>query len=171
MKKLTLKNTLLATILLSATHSAFASDDVFQVAIIKGAIGTEEITKGKLESGIKKLTENEKSQDFYANKMNLCVAYLQSNVTHSDKSETACTDAIDSLESAKRQSTKVRYLTSLNYSNRGVARFRKNQLTAALEDFELAVNINDNAITAGNLQKLKQLLPINQIENSTELSD
>jgi hypothetical protein len=75
------------------------------------------------------------------------------------------------LESVKRQSNKVRYLTALNYSNRGVARYRKNQLEAALTDFELAVKIDNNEITVSNLRKIKQLLPLEQVESATELSD
>lgn len=171
MNKSILKNTLLATLLLSAPHSTLASEAIFQVAVVEGALGTQEITKGNLASGIKKLTASEQSKSFYANKMNLCVAYLQSDANQSDKSESACTAAIDSLTSAKPQSAKVRYLTSLNYSNRGVARFRKNQLTAALKDFELAVNINDNSITSGNLQKFKQFSVTEQVATTTELSD
>ncbi|MFT6586352.1 MAG: hypothetical protein ACJAUY_000380 [Cognaticolwellia sp.] len=171
MKKTILTNALLATLLLSTSHSTLASNSIFQVAIVKGAIGTTDLAQGKVESGIKKLTASEKSQDFYANKMNLCVAYLQSDFTHSNKSESACTEAISSLESVKRQSNKVRYLTALNYSNRGVARYRKNQLDAALTDFELAVKIDNNEITVSNLRKIKQLLPLEQVESATELSD
>lgn len=169
MKKLTLKNTLLATLLLSATHTTFANDEIFQVAIVKGAIGTSDLTEGKIESGIKKLTASKKNQDFYANKMNLCVAYLQSK--HSDKTETVCTEAITSLESVEHKSKKVKYLTALNYSNRGVARYRKNQITAALKDFEFAVEMDKNPITSGNLQKFKRLLPTQQVESTSELSD
>ncbi|ASP48438.1 hypothetical protein [Cognaticolwellia beringensis] len=171
MKKLTLKNTLLATLLLSATHTTFANDEIFQVAIVKGAIGTSDLTEGKVESGIKKLTANKKNQDFYANKMNLCVAYLQSKSKHSDKTETVCTEAITSLESVEHKSNRVKYLTALNYSNRGVARYRKNQITAALKDFEFAVEMDKNPITSGNLQKFKRLLPIQQVESTSELSD
>jgi hypothetical protein len=169
-KAMIIKN-LLATLLLSATHITLASDAIFQVAVVKDAIGTADITKGKLASGIKKLTEDEKNQSFYANKMNLCVAYLQSTSELNDKSESTCTEAINSLEAMKRQSSRVRYLISLNYSNRGVARYRKNQLTKALKDFEFAVIIDDNSITSGNLQKFKQLLPIDQAESATALSD
>ncbi|TWX72776.1 tetratricopeptide repeat protein [Colwellia sp. C1TZA3] len=169
MNKTILKNTLLATLLLSTSHTTLANAAIFQVAVVKGAMGTADISKGKVESGISKLIASESSKDFYDRKMNLCVAYLQS--TQSNKSELACTEAIDSIKSITRQSSKVRYLTSLNYSNRGVARYKKNQLTAALEDFELAVSIDNNPITVGNLQKIKQLLPINKVEKITALSD
>jgi hypothetical protein len=169
MNKTMLKNTLLATLLLSTTHATLANEAIFQVAVVKGAMGTADITKGEVALGIKKLTASESSKDFYDRKMNLCVAYLQS--TQSNKSESACTEAIDSIESIKRQNSKVRYLTSLNYSNRGVARYKKNQLTAALNDFEFAVTIDDNPITAGNLQKIRQLLPVNNVEKMAALSD
>jgi hypothetical protein len=139
------------------------------VAVIKGAMGTADITKGEVALGIKKLTTSESSKDFYDRKMNLCVAYLQS--TQSNKTESACTEAIDSIKSIKRQSSKVRYLTSLNYSNRGVARYKQNHLSAALKDFEFAVTIDNNPITAGNLQKIRQFLPVNKVEKIAELSD
>jgi len=170
MNKSIFKSTLLAT-LLSTSCATLADDSIFQVAVVKGAIGTLDLTEGKVESGIKKLMASDKSKSFYANKMNLCVAYLQSKSEHSDKSELACTEAIDSLESVKHQSSKVRYLTALNYSNRGVARVRKSQLTAALKDFEFAVEIDDNPITVGNLQKFKRLLPTEQVDTAIELSD
>ncbi|MBA6327050.1 hypothetical protein H4J46_03650 [Colwellia sp. MB02u-6] len=169
MNKAILKNTLVATLLLSTTHATLANEAIFQVAVVKGAMGTADITKGEVALGIKKLTANENGKDFYDRKMNLCVAYLQS--TQSNKSESACTEAIGSIESIERQSSKVRYLTSLNYSNRGVARYKQNQLIAALKDFELAVTIDDNPITAGNLQKIKQLLPVIKVEKITALSD
>ena len=169
MNKTMLKNTLLATLLFSTTHVTLANDAIFQVAVIKGAMGTADITKGEVALGIKKLTTSESSKDFYDRKMNLCVAYLQS--TQSNKTESACTEAIDSIESIKRQSSKVRYLTSLNYSNRGVARYKQNHLSAALKDFEFAVTIDNNPITAGNLQKIRKFLPVNKVEKIAELSD
>lgn len=169
MNKTMLKNTLFATLLLSTTHATLANEAIFQVAVVKGSIGTADITKGEVALGIKKLTASESSKDLYNRKMNLCVAYLQS--AQSNKSESACTEAINSIESIKRQTSKVRYLTSLNYSNRGVARYKQNQLTAALKDFEFAVTIDNNPITAGNLQKIRQFLPINKVEKIAALSD
>ena len=169
MNKTILKTTLLATLLLSTSPATLANEGIFQVAVVKGSIGTADITKGEVALGIKKLTASESSKDFYDRKMNLCVAYLQS--AQSNKSESACTEAINSIESIKHQNSKVRYLTSLNYSNRGVARYKQNQLTAALKDFEFAVTIDNNPITAGNLQKIKQLLPVNNVEKIAALSD
>ena len=169
MKKLILINTILATLLFSATQSALANDVKFKVAVVKGAIGSVDITQGELASGIKKLTASEKNKDFYASKMNLCVAYLQSN--YQEQSESACTAAIDSLESMQNANRKVQYLTALNYSNRGVARYRKNQLVAALADFEAAVAIDQNPITNANLASIRQLLPTTKVDTNVELSD
>ena len=76
MKKSMLTSTLLATLLLSTSYSTLASNSIFQVAVVKGAVGTTDLTEGKVESGIKKLTSSEKTQDFYANKMNLKVSAL-----------------------------------------------------------------------------------------------
>lgn len=148
---------------------ALASDATFKVAIVKDAVGSKDIALGKIKSGLEKLNANNKSQEFYANHMSLCVAYLQSN--DQNKSESACTAAIVSLESLPQVSSRVRYLTSLNYSNRGVARYRSNDLTAALADFESAVIIDRNPITTANLARIKQRLPALAIETTTALSD
>ena len=167
MKKTTFIKTMLTTILLGTTHSALADDALFKVAVIKGAVGTLDITQGEVESGIKKLTASKKRKDIYANKMNLCVAYLQTS--HNAKSELACTEAINSLKGIT--SPRVQYLSSLNYSNRGVARYKTNQLNAALTDFEQAVLIDNNPITASNLKRIKLLLLADSTDNSATLSD
>ena len=109
MNKIRLKKIILATLLLTNSYTTLANDNKFQLAIVKGAVGTSEISEGKVESGIKKLVASNKKQDFYANKMNLCVAYLQAKSQPSDKTEAACTEAITSLESIKHQNSKVNF--------------------------------------------------------------
>ena len=148
---------IISTLLLSNTLMALASDAPFKVAIVKDALGSKDIALGEIKLGIDKLSASKKSQTFYANKMSLCVAYLQAN--YSEKSESACTAAIISVESFPQVSSSVRYLTSLSYSNRGVARYKNNDLTAALNDFESAVIIDENPITIANLAIMKQRLP------------
>jgi tetratricopeptide (TPR) repeat protein len=169
MNKSLFKKTILTTLLLSIINSAAANDTTFKVAVVKGAIGTVDITKGEIASSIEKLTTNKKYKEFYASKMNLCVAYLQSN--ENSKSESACTSAIKSLESMPETKKRVKYLTALNYSNRGVARFRQNQLTQALSDFEAAVAIDNNPITSNNLVHMRLQLPISNTEPTAELSE
>lgn len=169
MTKSILKNTLLATLLLSTTNLAMASESIFKVAVVKGAIGTVDITKGEFESSIKKVTSNKTYKEFYTSKMNLCVAYLQLN--DNTKSEPACTAAIESLEEMSKSNKGGKYLTALNYSNRGVAKYRKNQLTAALKDFETAVAIDNNSITKSNLVNMRLQLAETPMDNMSELSD
>lgn len=169
MKKSILKSTLLATVLLSASNLTIASESAFKVAVVKGAIGSVDITKGELESSIKKVTSNTTYEEFYTSKMNLCVAYLQLNDIA--KSESACTSAIKSVEAMPESKEGVKYLTAINYSNRGVARFRKKQFSAALEDFEAAVAIDKNSITSSNLAHMRQQLPEVAMEIVSELSD
>lgn len=169
MKKTIVIGSILATLLLTTTNTASAADAKFKVAVVKGAVGSMDITQGELASGIKKLTTNTSDQDFYASKMSLCVAYLQAS--YNDKSESTCTAAINSLESLPHANGKVRYLTALNYSNRGVARYRKNQLTAALADFNTAVAIDQNPITNANLASMRKLLPAAKVETVAELAD
>ena len=169
MKKTIFISSILATLLLTTTNPVSAADAKFKVVVVKGAVGSVDITKGELASGIEKLTTNKSDQDFYASKMSLCVAYLQAR--YNDKSESTCTAAINSLESLPHANSKVRYLTALNYSNRGVARYRKNQLTAALEDFQTAVAIDQNPITNDNLASMRKLLPTAKVETVTELAD
>ena len=169
MKKAIFISSILATLLLTTTNSASAAEAKFKVAVVKGAIGSVDIAKGELASSIEKLTTNKKDNDFYASKMSLCVAYLQAS--YNTESESTCTSAINSLESLGHANSKVRYLTALNYSNGGVARYRKNQLTAALKDFEVAVAIDQNPITSANLASIRKLLPITSVDTVTELSD
>lgn len=169
MNKSLFKNTILTTLLLSAMGSATASETAFKVAVVKGAVGTVDLTKGEIATSIEKLTANKMHKEFYANKMNLCVAYLHSE--DNAKSESACTSAIKSLESMPKSKDRVKYLTALNYSNRGVARFKQKQLTAALSDFEAAFAIDNNPITSNNLVHMRQQLPVSNDESMVELSD
>ncbi|MCI2283866.1 hypothetical protein L3081_11230 [Colwellia sp. MSW7] len=173
MNKSLFKNTILTTLLLStmgsATVSATSSETAFKVAVVKGAVGTVDLTKGEIATSIQKLTANKMKKEFYANKMNLCVAYLHSD--DNAKSESACTSAIKSLESMPKSKDRVKYLTALNYSNRGVARFKQKQLTAALSDFEAAFAIDNNPITSSNLVNMRQQFPASNDESVAELSD
>ena len=54
---------------------------------------------------------------------------------------------------------------------RGVARCRKNLLTAALADFKAAVAIDQNPITNANLASMRKLLPAAKVETVAELAE
>lgn len=169
MKKTIFIKTLLATALLSTAHTVLADESIFKVAVIQGSVGTEEIAKGEVATGIQKLNAAKRGQDLYAKNMNLCAAYLQ--LEPSVQSELACTEAIKSLKSKSGMNSKVKYLTSLNYSNRGVARYKKNQMTEALQDFKQAVLIDNNPITVSNLKRMQLLMPVESVDSSELLSD
>ncbi len=169
MIKFILKSTLLTTLLISSSVSAVASELAFQVAIVKDATGSKDIMKGNVEAGIKELTERFTSAHSYANKMSLCVAYLKSS--RAEESESACTDAITSIDSLALTSKKALYLKSLNYSNRGVSRYKNGDFDAALADFEVAISIDNNLTTKNNLLFIQQILSDMKIEPSIVVSD
>lgn len=148
---------------------AFANEPAFQVAVVKGAIGSNDIMKGNIESGIKKLTGRFHSDNSYEKKMSLCVAYLKSNSAQA--SESACTAAITSIDSLASTSKKALYLRSLNYSNRGVSRYKSANLNGALSDFKTAILIDSNPTTEINLKFIEQILSDIKIENTVKLSD
>ena len=151
---MTIKNmsykALAATIAISCSASAMAEISTFKVAVIKDTTASQEIISGDLEASITQLTLNNKNT--FENNTGLCVAYLKSK--NVEKSESACTAAIESISSVGYDKKKT-YLQSLSYSNRAIARYLKNDFTGAMDDLSVATSINSNTITAGNLQLLK----------------
>lgn len=141
---------LAATIAISCSASAMAEISTFKVAVIKDTTASQEIISGDLEASITQLTLNNKNT--FENNTGLCVAYLKSK--NVEKSESACTAAIESISSVGYDKKKT-YLQSLSYSNRAIARYLKNDFTGAMDDLSVATSINSNTITAGNLQLLK----------------
>lgn len=169
MSKIILKKLLLSTLIATSSISAFAGKPVFQVAIVKDAVASNDIVKGDVESGLKKLTTRAKSNNSYDKKMGLCVAYLQSN--NSQASESACTNAIYSIDELALYTKKALYLKSLNYSNRGVSRYKNADFDGALSDFSTAVAIDNNATTENNLAFIRQIMSDMKVENTAPLSD
>ena len=88
--------------------------------------------------------------------MNLCVAYSQTGKTK--KSEATCTAEINSAEAINSHNEKALYLKSLSYNNRGVSRYKNNDISGALADLNVAVLIDPNDITISNLSTVKQYL-------------
>jgi hypothetical protein len=136
--------------MISNSTSSFASQRTLQVAIVKGAIGNDNILSGDLESGIKKLKRRSLPLNNYDKNMGLCVAYLKNN--NPVLSESACTSAIESISSKNLTSSHSLYLKAITYSNRGVARYLKNDLVGAMSDLTIAKSIDANNITKGNFK-------------------
>ena len=163
---------IVTSLVLFSSVSAFAETLTFKVAVIEGATATKEIVAGDLINSIEKLANKNMVKNTFENNTNLCVSYLQSN--NNDKSESACTAAIKSIESMRLHNKEVRtsykkikYLKSLSYSNRGIARYLNNDFSGAIEDLMVATAINSNPITTNNLHLLRKLPDeVNEITSS-----
>lgn len=159
----------LAGVVLSSSVSAFAADTAFKVAVIKDTTATEEILAGDLNKSIETLTSKTRVKNTFEHNTSLCVAYLQSDYT--EKSESACTAAIESIESASPYSKKHSYLESISYSNRAIARYLNSDFSGAMDDLNLALSINENSVTSGNLKLLKSKLLDDDSSTASLISD
>ena len=100
--------------------------------------------------------------------MGLCVASIK--LSRFEEASTACTDAINAIEmsdSTLGRGRHGKYLKSIAYSNRGIARYLANDDTAAMTDFTTALMLNDNAIVKNNASTLKASLSIDNGEYSS----
>jgi hypothetical protein len=152
--KSTLLTSLLTTLVLSNPVLAFENKTALKVAVVKYAMGSNDIVKGDFTTGIKKLNRLRKDEDSFGSNMSLCVAYLQSD--DAMQSESACTAAINSAQKINLKTDKAYYLKSLSYNNRGISRYINNDISGALSDLNAAVLIDNNTITTSNL-KIVQL--------------
>ena len=146
--------TLVMTLVASSPLMALENNSALKVAVVKDATGTQDIVKGNFNSSIKKLTRRHKTENSYNSNMSLCVAYLQAD--NKKQSELACTAAINNVEAMDLTNTNGLYLKSLSYSNRGISRYKNNDLSGALADLNQAILIDENTITLGNLKIIKQ---------------
>jgi hypothetical protein len=161
--------TLLTTLALTGSASAIEKKPAFQVAIIKDFPGSHEISSGEFAKSIKYLTKTNVRHSSFEINMGLCVAYIKMNNT--DKSEAACTKAINDAKLSKVTSQQSTYLKAVSYSNRGISRYLENDISGAIEDLTFAATIDANAITKNNLQVVKSKLMSEEPNNLIALSD
>ncbi|GAB0109485.1 hypothetical protein [Pseudoalteromonas distincta] len=76
------------------------------------------------------------------------------------EAEAICTKAIALLKDADGSKFKVRQLTSYALSNRGVARLKAKNETAAIADLYEAVQLNKNSLVSHNLTRAKEELAL-----------
>lgn len=157
--------TLIAGLVFFGATSAWASDDMFKVAVIENATATKGLIAGNIEASIKTLKRKVRTENTFENNMSLCVAYLKSD--HIQNSESACTAAIKQVHWMGESSNNAKYLKSLSYNNRGVSRYLSKNIAGAIADFTKAESINANAITSNNLKLVNQYLAK---EDDAELS-
>jgi hypothetical protein len=132
---------IITTLVLCSSVTAVADETKFKIAVVKNAIGNK-------NSNVIAFNKN----------MDSCVALTQAKKV--DKSELACTAAINSIKSIKTNNKKAKYLESLSYSNRGISRYMNDDLVGATDDFIAAFFIDSNSVTQNNLKLIQSALSV-----------
>jgi len=153
---------------LTGSVSAVANENTFKLAIIKDYLGSREIVNGNFTKSIAYLTRKNADNSSFELNMGLCTSYIKThNINHS---ESACTAAITDLQSITADNKQVTYLKSVSYSNRGVARYLKDDFTGAIEDLITAISIDSNSITEHNLLLVKHQSNQSNQDNSDKIA-
>ena len=161
-----LLTTLISSTILAAPLTAVASETNLKVAVIKDAAASESILNGEYKEVIANLSS--KSQDFEES-TTLCVAYLKSD--NEEMSETACTAAIRSAKKLDASSKKMRYLQSISYNNRAVARYLKDDMSGAMSDLALAKSLDNNPLVQENLSLINSKVELADDTNYSTYAD
>ncbi|WP_076418986.1 hypothetical protein [Colwellia sp. UCD-KL20] len=161
-----LLTTLISSTILAAPLTAVASETNLKVAVIKDAAASESILNGEYKEVIANLSS--KSQDFEES-TTLCVAYLKSD--NEEMSETACTAAIRSAKNLDASSKKMRYLQSISYNNRAVARYLKDDMSGAMSDLALAQSLDSNPLVEENLSLINSKVELADDTNYSTYAD
>jgi len=156
--------TILGTLISISAHSIAADGlsvkteepklDGLKIAIIKNAVGSNEIIAGNYQLGLSKLTNSSDSALIgYETAMGLCAANIKLNeLITADK---ACTEAIEAISALKGRGRHREFLKAIAYSNRAVVRYLDKDKGAALEDLTSALLINDSSIIKNNIIALR----------------
>ncbi|NMP32280.1 hypothetical protein HII17_11935 [Thalassotalea sp. M1531] len=163
MKKFLAKASLLATLVSVGTSAVEATTltqpiklNGLKIAIIKNAVGTDEIISGDYSAGLSKIVATKKPElSNYDKAMGVCVASLKLNEL--DKADSACTKAIDEISAIKGRGRHGEFLKSMAYSNRAIVRYLAKDNTGALEDFTSALVVDNNSIVKDNILALKRI--------------
>ncbi|MDP4945820.1 MAG: hypothetical protein NWQ48_09925 [Alishewanella sp.] len=147
--------TRMAVVLLSSSPLlASAASTGYKMALIDNAPGAEYIQAGQYEKAIAsaQAPSQADAESFYG-QVSLCVAYSRMNEL--DLAATACDNAVYRAATLKAVTGSAkREMRALALNNRGVIKLLAGDKVAALQDFMLAVRLNDSAITAANLERL-----------------
>lgn len=140
-----------------------------RIAVVKDALGSRELSTGDYSTAANMLTKTSTTpQASYEKSMGLCVAYIK--LEQHDAANIACSDAITSLDSVKTSKSQAKYLTSIAYSNRAIAKYLAKDNQGALEDMTEALLIDNNTIVKGNLVSMKGKLFAKHDETATEFA-
>jgi hypothetical protein len=162
-------NSLAASLLCGSSLSVLANEFPFKIAVIQNAVGTKDISSGNYNKFINSQPNDDTIEGAFERNMNLCAAYI--NTAKYDKSESACTAAINTLELISLSRQKSLYLKALSFSNRGVSRYLNDDVTGSMDDFTTAILADGNTITKSNLKIAKHGLLKEEEKSAVALSD
>ena len=163
-KKLTYKS-LLASTFIVASVGAFANlnetpapsynnlSSAFKIAIVKNAVGTDDILDGNYNESLTRLNAvSLTSEDAFDKAMGVCVANLK--MGKYEVAEKACSTAIIHIEATGNDYRHTRYLKSIAYSNRGIVNHFLGSKADAFSDFNAALSYDANDVVMENLKAL-----------------
>lgn len=148
--------------LISTTTMASDNLNGLRIAVIKDALGSDEILNGHYSSAMTRLAEANTTGDF-EHSMGLCVANIK--LEEWKLATQACTKSIEVLQPMLATNGRAKYLMSVTYSNRAVARYLANDTHGALDDLSTAILIDDNKLVKNNLLQLKYSMASIPTEN------
>ncbi|ALQ08447.1 hypothetical protein WNY97_18095 [Pseudoalteromonas fuliginea] len=134
--KLTLIKTIALSSLLTCSAAAVADASDYKLMVIETATAPQ-----PLEQSFNSCALNVKSKNYA-------------------QAEAICTKAIALLKDADGPRFKVRQLTSFALSNRGVARLKAHNDTAALADLYEASKLSNSTMVSHNLSRAKEELAL-----------
>jgi len=170
-KKLTALTLLTASMTLPSFIVNAENNGGMRIAIIKGAVGSNDIINGNYQQATSKLatlplepiSANKHAEIEYA--MGLCAAFIKMDKLSQAKK--ACTNAIDSLDALNSSSQQIKYLTAMSYSNRGIAKYLADDTQGAYDDITTAMLIDGNDVVKENLIQFKKTISTDNLYSST----
>ena len=143
---------------LTCTNAIAASNTHgMQIAVIQGALGSDEILDGKYVSAKNNISNAAKNND-YEHSMGLCVANIK--LAAWEEATKECTKSIDKLRPILNSNGRAKYLMSVTYSNRAIARYLASDSHGALDDLSTALLFDNNKLVKNNLLQLKRNISI-----------
>ncbi|QBG35600.1 hypothetical protein [Litorilituus sediminis] len=151
------RKVIIASFVLIFTLPVQANTSKFKVVSIKNNTNKQS-TFINHESTNRQKTQNQANdvQAAFNLSMMQCAAYLRNE--EASKSSKACSAAVQHIELMDANTQQSRYLKSLSYSNRAIAKYSNNDESGALNDLVRAILIDSNAITRSNLTLMSSLL-------------
>jgi tetratricopeptide (TPR) repeat protein len=163
---------LIITIILSCSTNVMAKPQTaqFEMFVLEGTIGSKQILKGKYQKGIKKITRySDTNKPRFELSVGACSANLMLNKL--EQAHADCSNAIQAIEAKASRGRQYRILTSIAYSNRAVVRSKQGDSAGALEDFNKAMQVDNNKYVLDNLSVFKSRMAVQATTVDQMVSD